>query len=313
MKIRLWLVWTLAAMVSASSALGQAPAGPNQPVQPQVPTFQPRAAQPLQVPQEQEPAAPFQLTAQEQANLEALLQAWEQAGARIKNFQCTFTRFEYGDAFGGNQPANQPADPNKPNRVRTGEIRYASPDQGLFAVEATKPASPNDQPIEAERWVCDGKSIYQYKYAEKKVIETPVPPELQGKAIADTPLPFLFGSSAAKLKQRYFLRLITPANLQNEEVWLEAWPKFQADRANMMAARLILKGRNLDPFALAIYQPDNSRHNYVFENVKINQTSWIPGRNLIDASVPWGWSKEIEKPAQAQAQGAPGPAAGQRR
>ncbi len=302
MKIRLCLGWTLAVLAWAATGWGQAPAGPNQPVAPQVPTFQARGVpqqQALQVQEQADPGAPFQLTPQEQANLDGLLQAWEQSSARIKTFQCSFTRFEYNKAFAQNP--NQPTDPNKPNAVSRGELRYAAPDRGRFAIEGSNPAPP-ELPVSPELWICDGKSIHQYDYTQKRVTEFPLPPGLQGQAIADSPLPFLFGSSAAKLKQRYYLRLITPANVLQEEVWLEAWPRYQADRANMVAARLILKVKNLEPFAVALYLPDKSRQNYVFENIQINRPGGLFERNPFEARVPKDWVKVVDNSAQTQAQ-----------
>ena len=46
-----------------------------------------------------------------------------------------------------------------------------------------------------------------------------MPPELQGKAIVDGPLPFLFGADAQKLKQRYYLRIITPRTRKAKSGW----------------------------------------------------------------------------------------------
>jgi len=297
MKSRFFLGWILAVLSGIAGAQAQQPqpVGPDQPVSPQIPTLQPRTqAQPIQPPAaDQDVAAPFQLSAQEQAQLDTLLQAWEQSSARIKTFKCRFTRFEYSTAFG-------PIDPNKPTSVDRGELRYAAPDRGLFAIEG--PANPAaNTSSNPERWICDGKSVFQYDYAQKRVVEYPLSPEMQGKAIADSPLPFLFGSSAVKLKQRYYLRLITPAAVQAQEVWLESWPRFQSDRANMTAARLILKVKNLEPYALAIYAPDKSRQNYVFENISIND----PLARLLEGDpfvprIPKDWVKVVENPPQSQ-------------
>ena len=43
-----------------------------------------------------------------------------------------------------------------------------------------------------ERRVCDGKAIYQFDYKQKKLKEYPLPKNLQGKAITNGPLPFVF-------------------------------------------------------------------------------------------------------------------------
>ena len=51
------------------------------------------------------------------------------------------------------------------------------------------------------------KVVYQYRPDLKQLVEHPIPPQLQGQAIVDGPLPFLFGADAAKLKQRYWMKL----------------------------------------------------------------------------------------------------------
>jgi len=105
-----------------------------------------------------------------------------------------------------------------------------------------------------EHWVCNGSSIYEFRHAEKQLRETKLPPELQGKAISDGPLPFVFGAKADTLKKRYWMRIITPPNVQGQS-WLEARPRFQADAANFSKVELILLGRDLMPAAIQIYKP----------------------------------------------------------
>ena len=93
-------------------------------------------------------------------------------------------------------------------------LKYAAPDKGLFRVLYTKnartaswAASEEDR---ADHWICDGKSVFQYIPKQKQLVEHKLPPELQGKAIVDSPLPFLFGTEAQKIRQRYFIRIIAP-------------------------------------------------------------------------------------------------------
>ena len=74
-------------------------------------------------------------------------------------------------------------------------------------------------PTQSEQWLCDGKSIYQFDYTQKLVTEYVMPPEMQGKGIGDGPLPFVFGVEAQKLKQRYFMRIITPPDVKTRFGW----------------------------------------------------------------------------------------------
>ena len=59
---------------------------------------------------------------------------------------------------------------------------------------------------------------------------TRLPPELQGKAIVDGPLPFLFGAKAETIKARYWIRVLPETG--NGKFWLEAVPKSRQDVQN---------------------------------------------------------------------------------
>ena len=73
---------------------------------------------------------------------------------------------------------------------------------------------------------------------KKQLIERKLPPEMQGKAIADGPLPFVFGAKADQLKRRYWMRDITPEEDIGKRIWLEAVPKLQQDAANFQKATI---------------------------------------------------------------------------
>jgi TIGR03009 family protein len=252
--------------------------GVGQNVVPQGPATQPRAPQ-------QPPAPPFVLTIEQQQQLDAVLQAWEQTNKNVKTFECTFTRFEYNLLWGN---ANQP-------RLDKGEIKYAAPDKGMYRVDVPRP----------EHWICDGQSIFEYSFQKKELIEYKLPPELRGKAISDGPLPFLFGADAQKLKQRYYLRVTAQSAT---EIRLEAYPMSQQAAANMHHAELILHA--MQPYALKIHSPNGKDSTvYVFEGIRINETKPLaPLRffenNPFHATTPRGWQKIVE-PGAAQAASRP--------
>lgn len=162
-----------------------------------------------------QPKAPpgFQLTAPQQQYLDQVLAVWEKSSDQVKTFSCPFVRYEY-DAF---SPAA-----NIASTLEEGEISYQKPDKGSFKIERihrwqADPVPPGfkgppqgkhvlDKNAIGEHWVCDGKSVFQYNTTDKTLVERPIPPEMQGKSIVDTPLPFLFGAEAAKLKARFFMK-----------------------------------------------------------------------------------------------------------
>jgi len=269
---------------------GQPPVGtqllpPNQPVLPQGPVLQQRIApnQPLQ--------APFVLTPAEGAQLDRILSGWEEAGKHIRNFKCNFDRFEY-------DPVYNQQDPNKPKSISQGEINFGAPDKGHYSVENATPP---------ERWICNGESIFEFDYVQKKLVEHKLPPELRGKAISDGPLPFIFGASAEKLKNRYFLRTITPAESMDKEIWLQAYPKFQGERANFEHAELILSLPRMQPTALQMHYANKGRTVHRFKDIVINDPLILLKGNPFAAKLPASdWRMEVEQAPTTQAARDPG-------
>ena len=265
MPFRVLAYTLLGVVLVVASALAQSyppngtypPAGqnaqPSQPVEPQLPILVPRrragaravAPPPARL---QPPAPPFTLTPQEQAMVEQVLNWWEQHNRDVKTFDCRFKRWSYDAVFGK---------PDEAKFVDLGVIKYAAPDRGMFRIDTTE-KDGREMPIEdgrAEHWISDGKAIIEYNHVTKRMTVHKLPPELQGKAIADGPLPFLFGSTAKSLKERYFLRIVTPRDIQGQ-VWLEAYPRRQQDAANFHHAQFIINTAKVEPFALKLIQPN---------------------------------------------------------
>jgi TIGR03009 family protein len=246
---------------------------------PQAPTFERRGPQrPLR--------PPFVLTPQQEQQVDWVLRRWQQQSAGVKAFQCEFTRFAYDQVFQRVGQANQP------KYTDTGRIWYEAPDKGRFEVYGERP----------EKWICDGKAIYEYKFDRKEpqLIQHDLPPEMRGKAISESPLPFLFGATAESLKQRYFLRLIAPPAGVEGQIWLEARPATQQGLADFQMAEMILSAEGMRPYALNIYYPNGNRTAYRFTNLKINGGGSLLGKINIFASDPFkadtprGWQKIVE-------------------
>ncbi|MBX7166269.1 MAG: TIGR03009 domain-containing protein, partial [Pirellulales bacterium] len=261
----------------AQQAVRQAQAPPR-PNQPPPATAPPAPAEPMPP----APRAPFQLTAAEAAELDLVLKQWEQATQGINDMSCAFDRWETDQVF------------NKVSQAK-GELKYRSPDKGLYRVD------------NGEHWICDGQSVFEFDAQQKQVIERQLPPELQGKAIVDGPLPFLFNAEVAKLKQRYWMRIVTPAdqrgNGQQGSIWIEAYPRHQRDAANFSMATLILqwKGQNLLPYALRVVLPGGKKFtDHQFHEVAINSPLRILQGDFSKPKIPSGWKL-------VQAQTAPPP------
>ena len=313
-----------------------AASGPDQPVVPQVPTIQRRAAsdparqyagegqggnqgqlllpkegQLFPLPQQgaasqpqQPPPAPFTLTPQEESQLDNVLKAWEQKSKDIKTFDCSFKRWEYDPVF-----PKPNADPNAPAYIELGIIKYATPDKGVFQVMFQEGPDGKSVPVDADRadhWICNGKSVYQYLPREKKLIEHKLPPEMQGKAIVDGPLPFLFGAEAQKLRQRYWVRTVPPPPSMQGVICLEAYPRYQQDAANFRTAILMLNVPAMTPRGLQILQPNGKSHaSYEFYDAVFNDSLRLFQGDPFRAYTPRGWEKIVDDASTQQA-GRPG-------
>jgi TIGR03009 family protein len=280
---------------------------PDQPIQPQLPTIERRDGQPgTQQPGVQRPAQPprlppgFPLTQQEQAQVDQVLMAWEKRNLGVKTFDSRFKRWVYDTVFG---------QPGVARFVELGALRYAAPDRGMFRVDTADKDGREVaiDPGRAEHWVCDGKSIIELSHTKKQVIVHKLPPESQGKAITDGPLPFLFGSNAARLKQRYLIRLIAPPpDAPPQSVCLEAYPRFQQDAANFHHAHFIVTWPKMEPFALNLVQPnEKDRIVYQFYEVVINDPLRMFRGDPFNPPTPFGWQKIVEEPSGVQARRPP--------
>jgi TIGR03009 family protein len=251
----------------------------------------PRVQRPVgpQPPQPVRP--PFVLTPQQQAHVDAVLDAWERESAHIKRFQCEFDRFDIDGLS---------ADPNIPAHVDAGEIKYESPDKGMYLVKGEKVGGRIIEGRRTEKWVSDGKSVFEYNYEKREVTEHPLPKEMQGKAIANGPMPFLFGAKAADLKARYWICLLRPGN--ENEIILEAVPKRREDAASYRVAQIILTGATMQPTGLRLIDPNGKDETrFSFTNAKVNSKNvleFLKG-NPFKGNTPLGWSKIVkELPAQ---------------
>ncbi len=321
MRTRIGWLTTLGLLVAMGPAAGQAPqrqpAAARQPASQQYPAASPEALVPRD-PQlvrrdaEAGAAAPFVLTPQQQAELDWLLERWEEHGGEVKTFECKFTRFDWDPAWRSDQPMH----------IVRGEIKYASPDKGMFRVdgeivdfrwsqgEAIGGRFVKGQ--QAEQWICNGKSVFEYDFQQKQLVEHKLPPELWGQAIINSPLPFLFGAKAEQLKERYFLRVET-LDQAKDQAWLEAHPKRQADAANFRRATLILTLSTMQPFALESVLPNGTATTvYRFENPKLNVVNLLDplkvfDNNWVHARTPTGWKKVVEEAPPAEARQPPAP------
>jgi TIGR03009 family protein len=192
-----------------------------------------------------------------------------------------------------------------------GELKYSAPDKGMFKVTEielyntkTGKHEPGG-PESLEHWVCDGRSIFQFDNKEKTRTEQPLPPEMQGQSISEGPLPFVFGAKAATLKQRYWMREL-PSPHPNETIWLQAFPRSQADAANYRYVEIIMGRKDFMPRAIQMFgtafdprQGNEDRVVFSFRNVSYNGRFDNVFSDFVEPKLPLGY-KKIVRPTVGQ-------------
>ena len=234
---------------------------------------------------------PFpQLPPEQEKYLHNLLDYWQQSSDQVKQYICDFQRFEYDTEIVNYRDAqsNQLA----AHSIATGQIRYAAPDRGYFEttgmMDFKAPPKAPGQEAEYERrdtsgplekWICDGRNIYEFDFDAKRLYETEIPKTMQGDGLANSPLPFLFGANKALLLDRYWVRVITPEGATNE-YWLEAFPKRVEDARTYSKIEIIIAEEDFLPKAMHMYSPqyDPKKNNYgsryfAFGNRRVNAKS----------------------------------------
>jgi TIGR03009 family protein len=300
-------------LLSPQGGVPRANAGATQDVGGMQPAPQALAPQVLAAQLAPAPPAGFQLNQLQQANLDAVLGAWQAQSAAVNTFRCPFERLEYNPAFG---PAA-----NIPLFWNNGELSFNKPDKGSFQITIVKkwqpaPAPPGAPPdatkgtwaadpkAVGEHWVCDGENIYEYRHDQKQLVVRPIPPQMQGKAIVDGPLPFLFGADAVKLKQRYWM-VVNGANVKlgPNEVMISAVPKWPSDAANYKSVDVILEQPVMMPKSMQIVLPNNGRYVYMFDlkKAKVNDPFAQIKSLFKPPEILNGWQKVVEETPTEQA------------
>ena len=231
----------------------QPPVGQPQPVGPQPPVVQPQTN------------APFELNPQQQEQVNNVLNFWENYTKGIKKFEADFDLYSYPAVSVGG------ADVNSAPKAQqtTGFLKYEAPNKGIFRVDGPP----------KELYRCNGKSVYTYNFDKKEINEYKYSDgAITGQELKKGPMAFLFGASAATLRDRYWIRLLPlPPGAPQGQIWLEAYPKYQEDLQDMTKAELIINVRPCKPVAFQRYSPNGDRQSYALKNIKVNKFELFGG------------------------------------
>lgn len=293
-----FLTAVLAASTTSAQNQGRQPQSATQSQANRAPANQDQATAGTAIAIPEAYAAPFEpLDADAQAQLNKLLLAWETQSNGTKTLECKFQRWHY-DLFAA--PANVHADKCQ------GEIKYASPDRGLFKVtqklsyDGMKDGQPqySEKPGQfGEHWVCNGEELLEFDHSKKECRVQQLPPEMRGQRIFESPLPFVFNLDAKQIVERYWVRQVQAP--KPGMILIEAYPKRQEDRSQYKLVQIALNEKTYMPEALLMYAPNFNIKtaprwdHYEFVNVQRNSIS--QGlfdrfmKTFIDEKAPSDW------------------------
>jgi TIGR03009 family protein len=247
-----------------------------------------------------------------------MLGFWEKQTSKIKTFRADFVRWTYDPVMG-------PKD-GKAASITGGEIRYATPDRGMIKetriaeYDVAKARAGEEWPYTekkdavGEHWVCDGKSVFEFQHEKKELVETQLPPEMQGNAIAEGPLPFMFGAKTATIQKRYYIREI-PRAKGDDPYHLELVPKGPGEDFSRIRIQLdakeflpdVMEVYGLNGLGKSTYQFNDRKINLVTDNVK---NFWD---SFVSPKPPRGWTQTTHNVGQSIGpRQARSPAAGRR-
>jgi TIGR03009 family protein len=267
---------------------------------------------------------------EEEKYLDQLLAVWEQNTKDIERLSCEFRMYEYNSNANFVEQLAQQTGKNIREikaKAASGVVRYMKPDKGMYRIDQvialTGKLDANNQPemkasdnLVGDYWICDGETVHSYERKEKKVTHYVIPKEMQGIGILESPMPFLFGVEAKKLKERYWLRALNPPPLPNGQpnkdlFLIEAYPKFQQDAVNYDHVHVFLDRQEFLPLALIKYDTDHvdekdkplvdKREYYEFvtreKNAgifkKLSEKIW--NQEFIPVKLPTGWTEETKE------------------
>ena len=251
------------------------------------------------------PPKEFQLTPAQQKRVDDMLNFWEQKTSAIDTLSAKFGRWIYDPVFG-------PKDKDQAAKFSTGEIRYAAVDKGMiredqvFEFDPAKAGqkSPFKRSEEmGEHWVCTGTSVYEYDHKAKKLNEIKLPKQMQGNAIAEGPLPFMFGAKAETIKKRYWIREI-PQKAKGAPYHLEFLPKLPGENYSLIQIKL--DSKKFLPTQMVLHELNKmGRSAYAFKDMQANSASHKVGNFLqrfIAPKVPRGYKLVVHEPPAATPQ-----------
>ncbi len=184
----------------------------------------PLAAQPPQPPPMPPPAPPMQPAAQPDP-LDGYLATWQQTMEGVQALSASLKRTEKDQVTGT-------------EKHYTGFTKYlhvssGGTTQNLALLQMTEDGKADF----AQRFVCSGAFLYEYRPLDKEIVAHEIPTPKSGQVSDDNFMSFLFGMKKGDAKSRYNLKL---DHADDDYAYVMIEPRFAADKVDFKRAQLVL-------------------------------------------------------------------------
>lgn len=237
------------------------------------------------------PPANYKPTETELQQLDEFLARWEEFGRGVKRVSCNVHMREFDGVLQQNSKT--------PVAHTWGQFRFISPNKFLYHIKGefvyTEQKPEGEWKEGQNEWmiVLNSKEFLQYDYKNKKIVAYPVVSEEQDMDLTmdNGQFPLFFVAKANVLKERFYLRIVTPESRQKTQVWIEAFPRYARDAQQFQSITVILGLKDLQPtYMRKIAVNGKSKTDLTFEDVQVNKGLWkIEGGNLP------GWTRETRE------------------
>lgn len=218
------------------------------------------------------------------AQLDMLLNRWEQEMKRIETLSAELNRTTVDKVYQGTE-------------VFTGTAKYMKPNLAILEMKHQKKADIY------EKYICSGTFLYEWVPASKVVRAHELPPPKEGQVGDDNFLSFLFGMKADEAKKRYDLKVLKE---DQHYYYVQIFPRTAADKADFQEARLALNKSSFLPREVRFTQPNGNEITWdiprIQAGVKLTREDFAPPQNL-----PQGWNLVRMPRADAAPQQQPPP------
>ncbi|HZY88252.1 MAG TPA: TIGR03009 domain-containing protein [Gemmataceae bacterium] len=222
--------------------------------------------------QQTAPPTPPPAAAPAPAKLDEYLRRWEQEMAKVETLAAQLNRTDKDKTF------------DRTVKL-TGYAQYLRAGKGPTALNlAMLEMRPEGKNEIAEKVICTGTFLYQFKPAEKVIQAVELPRPKPGVVADDNMLSFLLGMKAEDAKRRYDLKL---AKEDQFYIYVDVAPRDPKDKVEFQRARIVLNKDSFLPRQLWFENPNNSEVTWDIPRV---QTGVPLKREAFDApQAPPGW------------------------